>query len=304
MSFLTTEWSSGGDRGRASKPKSHRGGGGSTGVCTISAADKRLDGVYGDHPHNNLGVHLTGGVEDDALWQRLWMRMSQQSTTTYNVPRGRVGRRFVKTLAKEFRGVRDRKWNSERPLVYAKAILQTTPGVKRAKDIRARLEKRMDLWDEHKFRTLVNDVEEEVKGRFPSTRERNEETRARAFNSRVLSGRLRSAVRHLTQRGGGGVLQPDDNCTKAGRPVLEVLQEKHPEMREPDLDNPALGIFESYEDTPTVVPLTVTADTVEKIASRLHGSAGPSGQLMQWTSATGFFDSERNQKHCERKWPN
>jgi hypothetical protein len=48
-------------------------------------------------------------------------------------------------------------------------------------------------------------------------------TRARALNARVLSGRLHSAVRNLTNRGGGGVLTADDVCTKTGRPVMEVL---------------------------------------------------------------------------------
>jgi hypothetical protein len=32
---------------------------------------------------------------------------------------------------------------------------------------------------------------------------------------------------------GGGVLNPDNNCTKAGHPVLTILQEKHPELQEP-----------------------------------------------------------------------
>ena len=45
---------------------------------------------------------------------------------------------------------------------------------------------------------------------------------ARQFNATVLSGRLRKAVRGLTNRDGGGVLQPDDVCTKTGRRVLEV----------------------------------------------------------------------------------
>jgi hypothetical protein len=35
----------------------------------------------------------------------------------------------------KFRGVRLRSWNSERPLVFVAVVLQTTPGVCRAKDI-------------------------------------------------------------------------------------------------------------------------------------------------------------------------
>ena len=49
----------------------------------------------------------------------------------------------------------------------------------------------------------------------------------------VLSGKLRQAVPRATDREGVGCLLPDDQCTKTGRPVAEVLQEKHPEMRAP-----------------------------------------------------------------------
>ena len=48
-------------------------------------------------------------------------------------------------------------------------------------------------------------------------------------------------------------------------------------MREPDLDDPTLKIFESYPEVPQAVPLDITAETVETVASRLSGAAGPSG---------------------------
>ena len=49
-------------------------------------------------------------------------------------------------------------------------------------------------------------------------------------------------------------------------------------MREPDLDNPNLGIFESLRGhSDRGSSHMVTVDTVEKVASRLHGGAGPSG---------------------------
>jgi hypothetical protein len=64
---------------------------------------------------------------------------------------------------------------------------------------------------------------------------------------------------------------------KTGRPVLEVLQEKHPKMREPNLNDLTLKIFKEYPTIPQVVPLDITAETVEKVASHLSGAAGPSG---------------------------
>jgi hypothetical protein len=151
-------------------------------------ADHLLDALYGDHPHQNDGSHLRGGVADDAIWQRRWRRMVDLSPTHYSAPKGTVGRRFVATLAKEFRGVTSRDWNSERPLVFVSVILQTTPGVKRARDIRKRLTHRMDLWDQGKFTALVDDTEAEVLGRHGTHAEPDAEAVARSFNEKVLSG--------------------------------------------------------------------------------------------------------------------
>jgi hypothetical protein len=114
-------------------------------ICQASS-DQLLDDVYGDWPHHNNGKHLNGGVAEDAAWQRRWRWLVALPTTHYSVPKGKVGRRFIQILAAEFRGVRARTWNSERPLVCVAVVLQTTPGVKRARDIRKRLTHRIDLW--------------------------------------------------------------------------------------------------------------------------------------------------------------
>ena len=114
---------------------------------------------------------------------------------------------------------------------------------------------------------MVDDAEGEVLSRQPSSRTPDDEAQARSFNARVLSGRLRSAVRTLTSRSGGGVCQPDDLCSKSGRSVWQVLQEKHPALRDPTLVGEADGAFEPYPDLPAPVPVCVTQDDVEAIAS-------------------------------------
>jgi hypothetical protein len=251
-----------------------------------TAADCLLDSVLGDHVHDNAGTHLRGGIADDAKWQLRWRRVAQLATTRYQAPPGKIGRRFLATLTHEFRGVRERLWNSERPLVFVATVLQTTPGVRRAKDIRLRLAQRMDLWNQGHYKALVDDTEGEVLSRQPSSRPPDDGAQARAFNARVLSGRLRSAVRTLTGRSGGGVRQPDDLCSKAGRPVWQVLADKHPALRDPEAVGAADGAFEPYADLPHAVPVCVTQDDVEAISSRLSGAAGPGGtdavELSNW----------------------
>jgi hypothetical protein len=134
--------------------------------------------------------------------------------------------------------------------------------------------------------SFVDDTEAEVGSRGTSTRPPDDATLAKAFNACVLSGRLHSAVRNLTNQGGGGILAADGVCTKTGCPVLEVLQGKHPELREPPSVGAENGAFEPYDEAPTAIPVDVTAEVVEAVATKLSGAAGPegtdAGDLRNW----------------------
>jgi hypothetical protein len=88
----------------------------------------------------------------------------------------------------------------------------------------------------------------------------------------MLQGKLRGAVRCLTERGKGGVLLPDDIDEKNGDTVREVLESKHPELRAPDV-----SFLEECDTLPDFVEPGVTSDTIEKVARRLGGSGGPGG---------------------------
>ena len=68
----------------------------------------------------------------------------------------------------------------------------------------------------------------------------------RSYHDTVLSGKLRKAVYWAINRKGGGYLLSDDQCTKTGRPVADVLREKHPDMCVPPVENPACAAFEKY----------------------------------------------------------
>ena len=90
-----------------------------------------------------------------------------------------------------------------------------------------------------------------------------------SFHETVLSGKLRQAVPQATNHEGGGCLLPEDQCTKTGRLVAEVLREKHPDMRVPPMENLACAVFETYGDVPETVPLDFTEDDFTWVASKL-----------------------------------
>ena len=85
---------------------------------------------------------------------------------------------------------------------------------------------------------------------------------------------------------GGGCLLPEDKCTKTGRPVADILREKHPDMRVPPVENPTCAAFEEYEDIPKMETLDFMEDDVTWVALKLSGAAGALGaeamELCNW----------------------
>ena len=47
---------------------------------------------------------------------------------------------------------------------------------------------------------------------------------ARSYHDTVLYGKLRQAIHRATDRERGGCLLPDNQCTKSGIPVAELLR--------------------------------------------------------------------------------
>ena len=104
----------------------------------------------------------------------------------------------------------------------------------------------MDLWDRGLHAGLVGGAKVEGaarEGRAVRGGESEDETVAQSYYDTVLSGKLWQAVRRATDRDGGGCLLLEDKCTKTGRPVAEVLREKHPNMRVPPVENSACAAF-------------------------------------------------------------
>ena len=63
------------------------------------------------------------GIADKDVWQMRWRLLVSQPGSRYRAPQGSVDRQFVKYLTEEFRGVRERLWNAERPMVFMGVIL-------------------------------------------------------------------------------------------------------------------------------------------------------------------------------------
>ena len=74
------------------------------------------------------------------------------------MPPDEVGHRFTVVLAADWRGVINCKWNSERPLVFSHVVLKRTLGASKAREIRTRIDRRLDLWERGIQAGLVGDA--------------------------------------------------------------------------------------------------------------------------------------------------
>jgi hypothetical protein len=101
---------------------------------------------------------LSGGVANNQQWQDYWRQLIVYPSSTYDAPSGAVGRRFVEKLAELLDGIRDRKLNSEKFIVFQIVIMQRSHDVQQAKDIRKRISRRLDAWEEGKFSMLIQDT--------------------------------------------------------------------------------------------------------------------------------------------------
>ena len=123
-------------------------------------------------------------------------------------------------------------------------------------------------------------------------REETADHRAQTYHSLVLRGKLRMAVRWITDRETGRFLQPGDRCTKMGDRVMEVLRSKHPEAQ-----TPTVASLDLYPDRPSkLTPVDITDYTVTVVAGRLSVGAGlgrtDSVSLQHWLLRFGAASGE------------
>ncbi len=222
------------------------------------------------------------GDGDNSEVRSLWWGSVALKGKQYTLPDGGVGTRFVNLLSEEIERCNEGRQRSEREFIFAALVLQRNKMVRKARDIRPLLKRRMDLWEEGKRLELLQEArrcdKQLAQGGLPMTPEHVE----RVFNRLMLQGKVRSAVRLLTERDCGGVLDPRAEAHgkkgPLGMTVFEVLKEKHPAQRPADP-----SAFLECDELPLLESVDITAAHIEAVARRLRGSAGPSGtDSEQW----------------------
>ena len=95
------------------------------------------------------------------------------------------------------------------------------------------------------------------------------------------------------------MLQFDGADTKLGRRVINVLRDKHPDLKIPDLEMEEWASFEEYAECQTSTPVDCTAEIVKEVAGKLSRGAEP-GSVDAVMLRSGFFDMAELRKSFVR----
>ena len=167
---------------------------------------------------------------------------------------------------------------SDRLLVFNLLILQQDPMIKTTRDVGALIGRRLEDWENSKFNILLQEAKRcsQKQPRKPMKKNRSEDEHTAVVFARILmEGKVRSAMRWLTSRSGGGLLHQNDefidSTTKTRKLVIDILKEKHQVAKQSKEE--ARKQVDSLLELETV---TITS-YIEKSARSMHSGAGPSG---------------------------
>jgi hypothetical protein len=195
-------------------------------------------------------------------------------------PQQPLGTSVLEMLTDLWVGVVERRWNSERPLVFQACVLQRVRGISCFHDVKPIIWGRLNAWDARRYVALVREVEEANLnvgggGRGPRARQEGTTSIARKYHNMVLGGKVRATIRMVMNRGTGGAYPPFDLDSKSGRPVIDVLCEKHTTSCVPSEED-----FDAHIGVPNCLdsmPVYCFEECVAKAAACLSSSTGPCG---------------------------
>ena len=161
-------------------------------------------------------------------------------------------------------------------------LLQKPSSKSKAKEHTLHLESRLKLWLEGKLDDLVHEGRTIQRQLTRSLRkqQKSDDGTARIFSKLMMEGKVRAALRLVTQTNGCGSL-PLNNIVNSNDPtsaqtVRDVLRQKHPPMQ------PLKKSTIITPDTPLVEPHPVLFDeinthVIQSTILKMDGAAGPSG---------------------------
>ena len=198
---------------------------------------------------------------------------------------GKVGKAFVHELARLFLAYAGSTLESVAltcAMTVPALLLQTPHQSSKAKEHVSCLQRRLKAWSEGKIDLLLHEGRT-IQSHLPTKpwSAKPETELAQKFARLVFEGKIRPAIRLLTDHSRGGLLNldstvPDSSQSSEQRTVREDLLNKHPKGQ--DLKPSAVIELETDLQAPhPIIFEQIDGQLIHSIALRTQGAAGPSG---------------------------
>ena len=203
------------------------------------------------------------------------------------LPSGAAGKTFIQEITRLLQafanGSQLESIALKASFVMQNLLLQKPSKKSKSKDHISHLKRRLELWKQGDIPLLIQEGRCILRYLHNRPRPSDDIAIAHNFGKMMEQGKVKSALRYLSQNSTGGVLNLDDMIPSASsgseqvlRSSRDVLQDKHPNGKIPDLSS----LHTSSSETNILNPIlfeNLNADTIRNAAMHTQGSAGPSG---------------------------
>lgn len=261
-----------------------------------------------------------GGIAGETVlkdFKQIYQEVVHWRPNCFTVPLGSSGKRFVMETIRLLQGFSEgnalESVSFLALMIMPQLLLQNprdepTNSHQTSHQLRVSLlNRRLDSWTAGQFRDLLQEcqaiqrslcISKSRKYRRPNTEAAEEASQARVFANNMAHGKVKAAIRMLSNNGRGQVLrlsEPADPSVPE-KSVFDVLREKHPSAKPVVAD--ALLTLQPPPFHPVIFE-KITASTIHSAALHCQGAAGPSGlDASSWRRLCTMFRGASQQLCC------
>ena len=198
----------------------------------------------------------------------------------FMIPSGKVGKDYVREQARLFSAYAEKsaleRVSLKAALVMPLLLLQKPHPKSKTKEHAQCLERRLKLWFLGSMKELAHECRTIQRHLAPRRLNGTQQDQrlARSFSQLMFRGKVRAAMRLISDQSSAGVLNLDEEID--GTSVRDILKEKHPQPQVPRPSALLLPVTNGSDIHPVLFD-RITGDLIRSTALRVQGSAGPSG---------------------------
>ena len=242
------------------------------------------------------------GVDFSKMIDDAYAEVVHWRPNLFKIPSGACGKQFVTELTRLFNSFAtesDLEAIALRAAMTLPSLMLQKPHAKsKTRDHISCLQRRMGLWEKGDISNLLKEgralQKPLVRSRMPNRVTADSDSTARRFSKMMMEGRVRGALKLLSDDSGTGLLSLNETVDGvSGKTVREVLEDKHPDPRpvHPDV------IVTDIDDDgfhPTIFD-NITAESIRVASLHTQGAAGPSGlDALNWRRLCTAFGQKSN----------